>query len=677
MARRGLDSELATYRDLLEIPKEFKDGFGWTTVAGIFFCGLIMLPGSIYLGLMTGGSLGSAATWVTLILFAQIARRAMKAMTRQELVVLLHAAGIMMAANAMFPGGPFGHLVYRAYLVTSEAVRDAGMAQNFPGWFAPSPDSDAILERNFFHSDWMIPIGITAFLIVVGTIKRYTLGYFFFRITSDIEKLPFPMAPIAAQGAMALAEMDEKGGSKMSKWRLFSLGSAIGIAFGAVQVGIPAVTGLFLDKPVYLIPQPFLDTTTWTEAILPATPTGIAIDVGVIFIGFVIPFWAVMGTFCAIVLTIVLNPLLHHYGVLTRWQPGMNTINTAFANNIDFWMSFGIGAGLGIAVVSIYSMVRDVTRAVREQRAQKASGEYTREDAIDKKGRGDYPMWLALTAYVVSSLAVIWLCHRLVPQIPVWFLFVFSFLYNPFISYVNARLMGIAGQSVDIPFVKETSFILSNAKGINIWLAPIPIENYGRMAQAFRVNELTGVSFRSLIKAELIAMPVLFILSGLFWAFIWRTTPIPSEAYPYAQVNWEYMSKNNVLLYSSTFVPPGEDPESKSLTDSEFWKAVHPKSIGAGATFTIVGFVVLSTFGLPVMLIYGFIRGLGQFPHIMVLEIVGAMLSRFYFQKKFGRSGFLRMAPTILAGYFTGVGLISMGTIAMNLIQKAVSGAPF
>lgn len=677
MARRGLDSELATYRDLLEIPKEFKDGFGWTTVAGIFFCGLIMLPGSIYLGLMTGGSLGSAATWVTLILFAQIARRAMKAMTRQELVVLLHAAGVMMAANAMFPGGPFGSLVYRAYLVTSEAVRDAGMAQSFPEWFAPSPDSDAILERNFFHSDWMIPIGIVAFLIVVGAIKRYTLGYFFFRITSDIEKLPFPMAPIAAQGAMALAEMDEKGGSKTSKWRLFSLGAAIGIAFGAVQVGIPAITGLFLDKPVYLIPQPWLDTTTLTEAILPATPTGIAIDVGVIFIGFVIPFWAVMGTFCAIILTVVLNPLLHHYGVLTRWQPGMNTINTAFANNIDFWMSFGIGAGLGIAVVSIYSMVRDVTRAVREQRAQRASGDYAREETIYKKGRGDYPLWLALAGYVAASLAVIWLCHRLVPQIPLPFLFVFSFLYNPFISYVNARLIGIAGQSVDIPFVKETSFILSGAKGINIWLAPIPIENYGGMAQSFRVNELTGVSFRSLIKAELIALPVLFILSGLFWAFIWRTTPIPSEAYPYAQVNWEYASKNNVLLYSSTFVAPGEDPDSKSLTDSEFWQAIHRESIGAGAAFTIVGFVVLSTFGLPVMLIYGFIRGLGQFPHIMVLEIVGAMLSRFYFQKKYGRSEFLRMAPTILAGYFTGVGLISMGTIAMNLIQKAVSGAPF
>ena len=35
------------------------------------------------------------------------------------------------------------------------------------------------------------------------------------------------------------------------------------------------------------------------------------------------------------------------------------------------------------------------------------------------------------------------------------------------------------------------------------------------------------------------------------------------------------------------------------------------------------------------------------------------------------------MAPTLMAGYFTGVGLIGMATIAMNLIKNAVSSAPF
>ena len=77
------------------------------------------------------------------------------------------------------------------------------------------------------------------------------------------------------------------------------------------------------------------------------------------------------------------------------------------------------------------------------------------------------------------------------------------------------------------------------------------------------------------------------------------------------------------------------------------------------------------------MFVYGIIRGLGQLPHYMVLEIAGALLGRFYFRKKYGEQRFLRNAPTVVAGYFTGVGLLSMATIALRLVQSAVSAAPF
>lgn len=693
-----LDKELEQYRGLLETPTEFKKGFGWHTVAGIFFCGLVMLPGSIYLSLMTGGSMGAAGTWVTVILFAQIARRAMKTMSKQELVVLLHAANIMIAANAMFPGGPFGHVVYRAYLVTSDAVRDAGMSTAFPSWFAPSPDSPAILDRNLMHSDWLIPIALVVFMTIIGFLQRYTLGYFFFRIASDIEKLPFPLAPVSAQGATAMAEMDEKpaddpaqkaGGALRKKefkktgsprWRQFSLGVTIGAAFGLIQVGVPAITGLFLDKPVFLIPQPFIETTPLTESILPATPTGISFDLGIVLMGMVLPFWAVIGTFSAIVLTVIMNPILHTAGILSHWQPGMDTINTTFANSMDFWMSFSIGVSLALAVASVVSAVKDVRAKMKELEASRKqeNGGPARVWDPPVKGRGDYPLWLALLVYILATAALTYVCHRLIPQVPLTFLIVLGFLYIPFISYLNARMMGIAGQGVDIPFIRETAFIASKAKGIDVWLAPIPLGNYGYMAQSYRVNELIGVRFFSMIKAELAALPILFILSLVFWAFIWKSGPVPSDAYPYAQMNWELTAKQNVLLFSSTFVPPGEDPDSRSIKDSQFFKqAVHPKVIGAGFAFALIGFTTLSTFGLPVMLIYGFIRGLGAIPHVMILEIVGAVVGRFYLRKKFGEQNFLRMIPVIMAGYFTGVGLISMATIAMNLIKQAVSGTPF
>ncbi|MBQ6246623.1 MAG: hypothetical protein IJK04_07140, partial [Kiritimatiellae bacterium] len=113
------------------------------------------------------------------------------------------------------------------------------------------------------------------------------------------------------------------------------------------------------------------------------------------------------------------------------------------------------------------------------------------------------------------------------------------------------------------------------------------------------------------------------------------------------------------------------------FADTEFAKALHPKVIATGATLTILLFTLFSVFGLPTLFIYGMIRGFGALPHGMVLEIVGAVLGRWYFQKKFGKKNFLRSAPALAAGYATGVGLIGMLTIAMNLIKNAVSSAPF
>lgn len=685
-----LDSELEQYRNLLKPPAEFRDGFGWSTVAGVLFCGLVMMPGSIYLSLMSGGNMGAAATWVTVILFSEIMRRSLKSPTQQELVVLLYAAG------AMATGGVFMGLVQRAYIVGSNPIRDAGLRDAFPAWFAPKAESMAIVGRNILHSEWLLPIALLAAMAVIGFVSKWCMGYFFFRLTSDVEKLPFPMAPISAQGSLAMAEADQgtepaaadtpallRGKAstkkKSNRWRLFTFGVSLGVLFGFIQVGFPAITGLFLDKPVFLIPQPWIDTSTSTQSLLPATPTGMVMDMGIVLFGMVIPFWAVIGTMIAIVGTMILNPILYHCGVLSHWQPGMDTINTTFSNGLDFWISFGIGTGFGIAAVGIFQTVRDVRRKLVELRKKnKSEGGAPRENLwATPKGRGDFPLWLAVTGYFLASSSTVALCYCLLPQnyTLLCFLIFFAFIYNPFISYVNSRLMGISGQSVDIPFVRETAFILSGSKGIGIWLAPIPIENQAGMVQHLRVSELTGVSFRSLIKIDLVVIPVSFLLSALFWGFIWSSDPIPSSSFPAAQVQWELYAKNSALLWSSTYTPPGQ--AEHSLLDSQFMQAIHPKTIGIGFTWTVCVFTILSVFGLPTMLVYGMIRGLGGMPHTMLLELLGALLGRYYYQKKFGSDDFLRMIPTVMAGYFTGVGLIAMATIAMRFIQSAISSAPF
>ncbi|MEI6084617.1 MAG: peptide transporter [Verrucomicrobiota bacterium] len=658
-----LDKELEAYRSVLETPTEFREGFTWIAVAGALFCGLLMMPGAIYLSLITGG--GMTAAWVTLIIFSEVSRRAMRTLSKQELVILLVVAG------AMAGGGPIGDLIWRQYFIQSDAVRDAGLLGKFPSWYAPQPGSPAIEGRNLWHSAWLVPIGLMVFMHVIGSIKHYTLGYFFFRVTSDVERLPFPFASVAAQGSMALSESGDK---KVTwKWKMFSFGAMLGIGFGIIQIGVPLVTGALLTKPILLIPLPWYDSTTITEGFLPATATGLVFDLGLLITGMVVPFWAVMGSGAALVLTLVLNPILHKLGVLHRWQPGMDTIATTFSNSIDFWMSFGLGVAGGIAVISIYQTARDVIRKsadVRARRAKDSQGAAVRENIwATPPGRGDYPLWIAIGLYLFCASLVVWVCHLLVPSFPLIFLLFFTFIYTPLISYISARLVGICGQHVNIPFIREAAYILSGYKGVEIWLAPIPVDNFGGQAQGFRSAELTGTRFWSYVKASALVVPLSFILSLVFWSFIWKSGAIPSEMFPFAQKMWDLQAKNTVLLYSATLDMGGAKPL--------FFEALHPNFIAGGFGFTVMAFFALQAFSLPVMAIYGFVQGVGGMPHAFVPLVIGALIGKFYFHKKMGQQRFLEVIPVVMAGYGTGVGLIALIGVATNLIVSAVSSSPF
>jgi hypothetical protein len=380
-----------------------------------------------------------------------------------------------------------------------------------------------------------------------------------------------------------------------------------------------------------------------------------------------------MGTGCALLLTMVMNPMLYRLGVLTRWKPGMDTVATTFSNSIDFWMSFGLGVTAAIAVISIYQTARDLLRKTREMRRQRAANEdlARRRENIwsTPPGRGDYPLWIAVGLYVLCASLVVTLCHILVPGFPVLFLIFFTFLYTPLLSYINARLIGICGQNVNIPFVREAAYILSGYKGVEIWLAPIPIDNYGTGAQDMRTQELTGTNFRSYIKAQALIVPLSLALSFVFWAFIWKSGAVPSEMYPFAQKMWDLQAKNTVLLYSATLDTGGATPL--------FFQALHLPVIGGAFTFTVAAFTLLSVFHLPVMAIYGFVQGIGSMPHAFIPLVIGAFIGKFYFKKKLGEKRFLEVVPVVAAGYGTGVGLIALIGVAVNLIKSAVSASPF
>ena len=149
--------------------------------------------------------------WVTIILFAELAKRSYSELKQQEIFLLYYMAGAALST-------PFQGLLWNQYLVQSDAARMLGVTEFIPSWVAPAPESASLVERTFFHRDWLIPILLLVGTQIIQRIDQFGLGYALFRITSDVEKLPFPMAPVAALGTMALAESTEDR-QKSWKWR--------------------------------------------------------------------------------------------------------------------------------------------------------------------------------------------------------------------------------------------------------------------------------------------------------------------------------------------------------------------------------------------------------------------------------------------------------------------------
>ena len=642
-------------------PVKFEDGFTIKTVIGALFIAFIMLPGGMYLGLVAGQDLGPAAEWVTIVLFAEIARRSFMPLKRQELYVLFYTAAalahIQLGALGI-SGGPFGALIWEQYYIQSPQA--AEIAKDIPQWVVPAVGSRALLERTLFDSAWLLPFVLLVSGQILGRISWISLGYILFRVTSDTERLPFPMAAVAAGGATALAEAHTK--EESWRWQVFSTGTMVGLVFGFFYLAVPIFTGVVLSKPLMLIPIPFIDFTRNTETILPAALTGISGDLGNILIGFVLPFQIVAGMVVSAVATqIIANPILQSHGMLPTWRYGMGTIDTKLAVDLDFWMSVGIGVGVAVAVIGLGTVIK----ANMDFRSR-ARGRRVAEFVLPE-GRGDFPIALAAGAWFVATMISLTICHSLVPAFPLWVLIGFGLFYSPIMSYVSARMYGLTGRGVGFPMVREATILKSGYKGVDIWFAPMPMYDHGWAAQRFREVELTGTKFTSILKAEAFTLPVILIASLLFWAFFWHTNPIPSPQFPFAQKFWPLHSTMRTI-----WITANQEGGNQWLM-----QALKPNIMvlsGMGALGLYAGLVM---FKIPVLYFYGLAGGVGALPHGVIPTFFGAMLGKYYFARRFGVEKWRMYAPVLLAGFSCGMGLMGMSSIALALISKSVSYLPY
>jgi len=656
-------------------PDSFHEGFTLRTALGALFVAIIMLPGSMYLGLMMGSDLGPAAEWTTIILFVEVARRSFTVLKRSEIYVIYYLAGTVAAG-----GGAFGGLIWNQYLRQSPAAKNFGIAQSdkphmmIPDWVVPPLNSPALIQRTFLHRDWLIPIAVVVIGNILGRMQWIGLGYWLFRATSDVERLPFPLAPVAAQGATALAEVSEDKATW--RWPVFSTGTIIGLIYGLPYLAIPVLSGAFMLAPLQLIPIPFIDLTTNAEGLFPTGRIGLGTDLGAILSGFIIPYPIVVGGFISAMFSnLIFSPTLYRMGIPSNpdlpnrffptWRPGMGLIQTGISTGFDFWMSIGAGTAFAIAIIGMWHIAKNLLKA----RKTGAGGlEIKPKMRFDlPPGRGDFSIALALGLWFLSTLGFTLMCRIMVPTFPFWIVLFFGFIWSPLNSYVSARLIGMTGRGVGIPYLSQAAFILSGYKGVDIWYAPVPLYDQGGAAQRFREIELTGTKFTSIIKAEFFGLGIVLIFSFLYWQFYWKLSAIPSSAYPYAQTYWPQYAFNQCLFNTGT-LPGGAN---------YLLKAIKFDLIGYAAAGSLALSVLLSALGVHYMWFYGLIGGFASDITGSFALLTGALVGRYYMMKRFGVRKWQLYTPVLLAGYACGLGLIGMFSIALAIIFKAVRVLPY
>ncbi len=637
--------------------RTFESGLTVKVFFGALFVGLLMMPGSIYLSYVSGQSGAAAAPWVAVILFTELARRSFTTARRQELYMLLSLTGA-----AVGSGMQYRSFIWYAYFQQTPQAVSYEIADKIPAWVVPSADSFAIAERSLLHPDWLLPIGVYLASKLLGTLRFVSGQYILFRLTADLERLPYPMAPITAQGATALAETTGK--QETWRWQVFSIGSMAGLIWGFIYIGIPALTGVMMSEPIQILKIPWIDFTQSIEGFAPTGVFALRTDFGQMLFGFVLPFPVVMSEFVTAMLSqFVLNPqILYKNGILWQWHAGLDVRATGLFNDLDFWRSYGIGKTFSLGLVG---MAASVPMLFKLRSSKKKAGE--RGSLATPPNRGDFPLWLMGILWLIGMGGFVWLIHWMVPNFPLSFLLGFAFLYTPINSYITARTFGVLGRDLfEIPYLHEITFILSRYEEIDIWFAPLPDEDYGAGTQGWRVLELTGTTFTSNLAATLLIMPILIVSGIVVLHFIWQIAPIPSAQYPFVQMMWPINATNECLMKTS-------------LRDgnSEIIQAIRGDYVAAGFTSSLAIYGLLWVFKYPSMWFYGIVGGIGADPGSMVARLLGAIIGRFYMIKRFGLKRWFMFNPVLAAGFACGVGLIGMGTVAIALVSKAVIVKPF
>lgn len=517
---------------------ELQDGLTARTWPVIIYGAFILMPANIYLLLVAGQNILGPISYIALVLWVEFARLTDKPLTRAEAFVV-YSVSATAAAQMLF----YQYALLPAYFRRSDLAaqfvaeladgRRVPFSELAPKWW--SPVAEVVAQRSFFHTAWLIPIGVAVLVWAFHVMADVSLALVGRQLFIKAEKLPFPFAQPTAAACNTLTGSDPKD------LKSFTVSGIVGTIWGTI-VYFPVALG----QPIIKYPIPWVDLNARLHTLMKGASLGVATDILTFTGGFIIPFRVIVSMLMGgLAVQFFGNYFMVRAGLFKRFAEGMN-VATTHANEIDWSASIIIGGMVAAGLLQILSHPKAFGGAIAGLwRTGRRMGTHGKSDAVEAQEEEEEERPLSFrTLLLVFLAAIVGSCALfkiLIPDFPVMFIFVFALLWSLLFGLIDMRAIGTTGFRVDPPYVRQGLLIghhqLTGYSEPDVWFAPWPVAlGASGWIQSFKVCDMLRCRVWSFIKAALIAVPVGMAANFIYMGIFWRIAPIPSSTYPYASV---------------------------------------------------------------------------------------------------------------------------------------------
>jgi len=613
----------------------------------ILYGAVLMGPTVLYLYLFSGTMYVSPAIYVTALLLTEIARRAGKPLTRQEVNVLFYA----ISWGAALPVTLLTGTIFRAYFITapySKMFKDPftgePIVKLIPSWWVPPLGSPVYAFRTLFHPDWLVPLLLMFANTVFNVLTTISLALICAQLYIEEESLPWPRAQVQAEACIVMAER------QTDRARAFTMGAIVSMFWAFAVYFIPIVSRSVFDVSAVVIPAPWIDLSTAVENYLPGAILGIGTDIFMFAISFMISERVLLFMLISSLSSWVIgNHLAYLYPGdffakwREEWTQGMTIPLLYQRSYLHIWASPIIGVSIAAAVIPLFRGRRYVLKAF-------SSLAHLSERS---KEAGYLPLPIILAMYLIGTGGSVALFHFFVPGFPLWMPILISIGWVFIYTIVAARMEAEAAIAFPpIPYLWQGVILFSGYQGIDAWfLSPLVSSAGSSLTVTLKGGYLTNTKLWDLLKAYIIVILLCSISGLVFINLFWRIAPIPSQTYPWTMITW-----------------PIEAMMLGSWITRQF-NIIKPTLIAVSFLVVTSLYIVCTLLRIPFSLI-GIATGLITLPPHTITMFLGGFVGKRILSRLLGREWFENYRAVLIAGIAAGQGVMVGLASAIALISK-------